>query len=188
MKNYFVTLNNYIKDTYLVIEKIQKLTNIEVSDILGFEISDDVRYIYEHYSEFKLLWSNKNNKYVGTVDFVAYKQLKEAHNKLVSLMYECYDIDEDKDEIAQDIYNWYPLFWFPNGDSFCLDIRNGTVVFYEHELYDSGKNIHSLLISKSINDLFEKWSKIHFADIYYWDEVVNSEGLDLSCDLIKKFL
>ena len=30
--------------------------------------------------------------------------------------------------------HWYPLFYFPNGDAFCLDIRNGTVVFYEHEI------------------------------------------------------
>ena len=49
--------------------------------------------------------------------------------------------------------HWYPLFYFPNGDAFCLDIRNGTVVFYEHEIYESEKNLHGLLIAILINDV-----------------------------------
>lgn len=65
-------------------------------------------------------------------------------------------------------------------DAFCLDSRNGTIVFYEHEVFEGEKNLHGLTIAVSLNDLFEKWSKIHFADYYYWDEIVNDEGIDIS--------
>lgn len=188
MKDYFTILKDYVKNNYLIVKESEKLTNIKVIDVFGSELDNNVRFIYEHYSTFRLLWSNKENKYIGTVDFVSYEQLNFAHDELVSVMNECYDINEDEEQIVQDILNWYPLFWFTNGDAFCLDIRNGTVVFYEHEVYDSGKNLHSLLIADSINNLFEKWSQIHFADVYYWDDVVNDNGIDFFCDLIKKYL
>lgn len=44
-----------------------------------------------------------------------------------------------------------------------------------------------LLIAKSINELFEKWSCFHFVDIYDWTDVVNDEGIDLSCELVARY-
>ena len=55
---------------------------------------------------------------------------------------------------------------------------NHNIVYYEHDVYDSGQNMHGLLIAKSCNELFEKWSDIHFEDVYYWDEIVNENGID----------
>ena len=134
------------------------------------------------------MWHDENNRYMGAINFVSDSGLEKEHEELMEIMDECYDTDLDELEIVEDIMHWYPLFHFPNGDAFCLDIRNGTVVFYEHEIYESEKNLHGLLIATSINDLYEKWSYFHFKDVYDWSEVVNDGGIDLECDAIRKYL
>lgn len=125
---------------------------------------------------------------VYTVSCNRFICLEKEHEELIDIMDECYDVKLDELDIVEDIMHWYPLFYFPNGDAFCLDIRNGTVVFYEHEIYEGEKNLHGLLIATSINDLYEKWSGFHFKDVYDWSEVVNEEGIDLSCEVIRKYL
>lgn len=188
MKDYFVELLERLDEKgYDIIWKkisinFQKRNNV----FLGYYLSDEVNYIYNNYDSFELNWEGKGHK--GFVQFIPYKCVDKEHMKLVETMKGCYDIQQDCLEIKEDIEHWYPLFKFPNGDSFCLDIRNGKVVFYEHEIYDSGLNLHGLVIALSINDLFEKWSKCLFVDIYDWYEGVNEEGIDVNLNIYSDVL
>ena len=186
--DYFSQLKQYVDENYIVTESSQKLTDIAVSNVLGFPINSSVKTLYERYESFSLLWLNMERRYLGSIYFVGYNRLDEEHENLIEIMSESYDVNEDELNIAEDILNWYPLIKFLNGDAFCLDFRNGNIVFYEHEVFDGEKNLHGLIIATSLNDLFEKWSKIHFLDYYYWDEVVNSEGIDLTSNALKEIM
>jgi hypothetical protein len=186
--DYFSQLKQYVDENYIVTESSQKLTDIAVSNVLGFPINCSVKTLYERYESFSLLWLNMERRYLGSIYFVGYNRLDEEHENLIEIMSESYDVNEDELNIVEDILNWYPLIKFLNGDAFCLDFRNGNIVFYEHEVFEGEKNLHGLIISTSLNDLFEKWSKIHFIDYYYWDEVVNSEGIDLTSNALQELM
>ncbi|MBO4863451.1 MAG: hypothetical protein J5517_03745 [Eubacterium sp.] len=185
--NYFGNLIEYLKENYEIDTFKQSLCDMEVDNIIGIEIDDNVKNIYEHYKLFNLVWF-KEGKYWGEINYVPYEDLDKEHEELVEIMKEIYDTNGDKYELVSDIMNWYPLFYFGNGDAFCLDKRNGNVVLYEHEVYDSGKNLHGLIIARTIDDLYYKWSKIHFADVYYWDKICNDEGIDINSEFAHKYL
>lgn len=187
IKNYFVDLKTYVSNFYEIKFVDELLCNINIENILGFEVNAYVKDIYEHYKTFNLVWFNEG-KYWGEVNFVPYDNLENEHGELVEIMEDLYDTKEDVYDITQDIMNWYPIFYFDNGDAFCLDKRNGNIVLYEHEVYDSGKNLHGLRVAMSLNDLFEKWEKIHFADVYYWDEICNKEGIDVNSKLSQEYI
>lgn len=189
MRDYFSDVKEYLDSHYKLSIKREKKENLVINSVLHkITLNESTKYIYEHYKFFEVVWHNEKNKYMGSINFVSGIDLDIEHMELMEIMNECYDIDLDELEIVEDIKHWYPLFYFPNGDAFCLDIRNGTVVFYEHEIYEGEKNLHGLLIATSINDLYEKWSRFHFKDIYDWSEVVNEEGIDLECEVIKEYL
>lgn len=180
MKDYFYdVIDKLNKKKYeITYMNRQTVSDFKLDDLLGYYISEEVKYIYSKYKVFELNWISDNNK--GFVKFIPYDVLEKKHRNIIEIMQECYDINEDSYDIKRDIENWYPIFEFPNGDSFCLDIRNGKVVFYDHEVYDLGVNLHGLVIALSINDLFEKWSKCLFVDIYDWSEGVDENGIDLN--------
>ena len=187
MRDYFSDVKEYLNSHYKLTVKNEKKENLVINSVLNiFSLNESTKYIYEHYKLFEVVWHDENNRYMGAINFVSDSGLEKEHEELMEIMDECYDTDLDELEIVEDIMHWYPLFHFPNGDAFCLDIRNGTVVFYGHEIYESEKNLHGLLIATSINDLYEKWSYFHFKDVYDWSEVVNDGGIDLECDAIRK--
>jgi len=189
MKDYFNEIKEYVKSRYNMTIKEEVEDKISRSDILlNLSLDENTQYIYEHYSKFEMVWHNENNQYIGCIHFVPSTRLSEEHKELVETMESCYDIVLDEMNIAEDIRNWYPLFYFPNGDALCLDARNGAVVFYEHEIFEGEINLHGLLIATSINELLEKWSYFHFADVYDWSEVVNEKGIDLNCEMINKYV
>ena len=188
MKNYFANHMKFLKNKYIIKNFKEVLYDINLSDFLGYEINDEVKNIYNHYKEFTLSWFDKNGKYIGEINFVPFEKIVNEHNDLVAIMNDCYDVDNDEYDIAQDIIEWYPLFKFTNGDAFCLDRRNGSIVLYEHEVFDMGINLHGQVIAKSINDLFDKWEKIHFADVYYWDEICDDYGINLKSDLAQRYI
>ena len=178
--DYFSQLKEYVEKNYVVTEFNENRIVRKIGGILGFSANAEVKKLYETYEEFTLSWYDRQNKYVGYLSFVGYDRLLDEHENIVEIMNECYEAESDDLEIADDINHWYPVILFGNGDAFCLDTRNGMIVFYEHDVFEGEKNLHGLTIAASLNDLFEKWSKIHFADYYYWDEIVNDEGIDLS--------
>ena len=180
MRDYFSDMKEYLNSHYKLTIKDEKKGTLVINSVLqNFSLNESTKYIYEHYKAFEATWYDANNKYIGSINFVPDICLEKEHEELIAIMDECYDVDLDELNIVEDIMHWYPLFYFPNGDAFCLDIRNGTVVFYEHEIYESEKNLHGLLIATSINDLYEKWSRFHFKDVYDWSEVANENGIDL---------
>ena len=197
MRDYFSDVKEYLNSYYKLTIKSEKKETLVINSVLhNFSLNESAKYIYGYpdraaecyYKAFEAVWHNENNKYIGSINFVPDICLEKEHEELIDIMDECYDVKLDELDIVEDIMHWYPLFYFPNGDAFCLDIRNGTVVFYEHEIYEGEKNLHGLLIATSINDLYEKWSGFHFKDVYDWSEVVNEEGIDLSCEVIRKYL
>ena len=187
--DYFEELIKYIEEQKAIVyEKSFKKINEEVKSVLGHELSDEVSIIYSSYAEFKISWLEENRNKSGYVDFVPYVNLEEEHKNLVESVAEIYDMSEDEFEIADDINNWFPLFKFRNGDMFCLDKRDGKIKFFEHDVIDCGPNLHGIIISKSVNELFSLWSKIHFLDAYYWDECVDENGLNLKTDICNSLL
>lgn len=188
MKDYFNDIKEYAGSHYNLTINKEDYGNVGIHSVLvDLQLDKNTKYIYEHYKSFEIVWHDDDSKYVGCIRFVSSACLEQEHKDLIETMNECYEVDLDDLEIVEDILHWYPLFYFPNGDAFCLDIRTGTIVFYEHEIYEGEKNLHGLLIAKSINELFEKWSCFHFVDIYDWTDVVNDEGINLSCELVARY-
>lgn len=188
MKDYFDELIRKLDDKKYNItwQNISRNYKGENNTLVGYLLSDEVSYIYNNYDLFQLNW--EGDGYKGFIHFVSYEQIEKEHIELIEIMREIYDYKRDFLKIKEDIEHWYPLFEFPNGDSFCLDVRNGNVVFYEHEVYDTGINLHGLIIALSVNDLFEKWSKCLFVDIYDWYEGVDEEGIDMKLDIYSDLL
>ncbi len=186
--DYFKNLKINLQEKCRVKLEKEKLYKISVETVLGYEVNDDVKYIYSHYESFQMCWFNKDNdKYMGEISFVPYKRLEIEHNELVEIMKEMAEYDDLDEGVVQNIMNFYPLFYFPNGDAFCLDIRDGSIRFYDHEVYDGIPDcgIFALKIANSVDELFYKWNKIQFVDVYYWDEACNEDGIDLDSEYVK---
>lgn len=193
MIDYFNEVYSKIKNKNSTIE-ILKNNMLEcktnnVFDLFKFGISDEVKYLYNNYKKFLLSWEEKTYKLCGYIDFISYDEISVEHELLCEL---ANDLDEDlienQDIVIDDLKNWYPIFKFPNGDEFCYDIRNGKIVFFEHEVFDTGINLHGLVIAESIDSLMENWSKVLFIDIYDWYDGVDENGIDLSKPIFKEII
>ena len=55
-------------------------------------------------------------------------------------------------------------------------------------MFDTGINLHGLVIAESIDSLLENWSKVLFIDIYDWYKGVNEHGIDLSRPVYKEII
>jgi cell wall assembly regulator SMI1 len=84
--------------------------------------------------------------------------------------------------LVRDWPRWVPVFRFPSGDCFCLDLSDPgidpPIVFLEHDVMDGGPNLHGLRIAKNIGDLVTRWSSVLFADPYDWTKAVVADGID----------
>lgn len=179
-------LNNTNHTFEIVSSEIVKYNESHSFDLFDFGVSDEVRYIYNNYKMFNLVWKNREIKMSGFVNFIPYESVLKEYQEMYTAVHKIEDsLIENQDIVINDIINWYPLFGFPNGDAFCYDRRNGKIVFYEHEVFDNGINLHGLLIAESIHDLYEKWSKVLFVDVYDWFEGVNERGIDMSKSVYK---
>lgn len=152
-------------------------------------ISDEIKFIYNNYKKFLISWEENNRKFHGFVNFIPYNDILFEHKEMCEFA-ECMkdNLIENQEMIINDLNNWYPIFKFPNGDAFCYDKRNGKIVFFEHEVFDTGVNLNGLVIADSIVDLFNIWSSVLFIDIYDWCEGVNEHGIDLSKPIYRKVL
>lgn len=175
-------------------KNIISVTNLDIKtcennysfELFGKTISDEVKTIYNTYITFKLSWECKINKQRGFVDFIPYKKIILEHENLCAGIedFESELIDE-QDKVIGDIKHWYPVFTFPNGDKFCYDDRTGNILFYEHDVFDVGINLHGLVIADSIDSLFKNWSNVLFVDIYDWSEGVSENGIDISKEIFE---
>lgn len=100
------------------------------------------------------------------------------------------DFDEEIIESVKDWEYWIPIVLFPNGDAFCIDKKSDykNVLFLEHDVMDSGPNLHGLKLAKNFDDLLDKWSKVAFIDIFDWTEGVDSDGINLKKQIYKPLL
>lgn len=192
MIDYFEELN----------KKLNKRCNIEIvkSNILKckmnysfelfeFGISEETKYIYNNYKRYMLSWEEKVQNICGFINFIPYESISRENKELCELAENMDDdVIENQDVVINDLKHWYPIFSFANGDAFCYDKRNGKVVFFEHEVFDTGVNLNGLVIADNIDILLEKWSKILFVDIYDWYEGVNEHGIDLSKPIYEKVM
>lgn len=182
MVDYFKDLRNKLNNNNV---KIIESNIIECSmnhtfDMFEFGISDEVKFIYNNYKKFILSWEETVQNIRGFINFVPYEEIMKenrALSKNIENLEE--DLIEEQNIVIDDLLHWYPIFKFPNGDAFCYDKRNGKIVFFEHDVFDTGINLHGLVIAESIDSLLKKWSKILFIDIYDWYEGVNEQGIDL---------
>lgn len=193
MFDYFKELRNRIVNASSNLEVINnavlecKMDN--TFDLFAFGISDRVKYIYNNYKKFVLSWQDKSKRLYGVVNFVPYEDLRKENMELREFSGNMEDgLIEDQEIVVNDLKYWYPIFKFPNGDAFCYDERTGKVVFFEHEVFDTGINLHGLIIADSIDFLLEQWSKVLFVDIYDWYEGVNELGIDLSKSVYESVL
>lgn len=179
------------KNNNIEITKSDKILNKMNHDFKLFEfgISDNIKYIYNNYQKFILYWEEKKLNLHGFINFIPYERIFEEHKKLLEMFEVMEDnLIDDQAEVIEDFSYWYPIFKFPNGDEFCYDNRNGNIVFFEHDVFDSGINLHGMIIADSIDFLYYNWSKVLFIDIYDWFEGVNEKGIDLSKEIFKQVL
>lgn len=94
--------------------------------------------------------------------------------------------------LVSDWPHWIPVFRFPSGDFFCLDISGGSVnppiVFLEHDVMDQGPNLHGLRLARDFADLVSRWSSVLFADAYDWTRAVGGEGIDKDAEVFRPLL
>jgi hypothetical protein len=162
----------------------------DLENKIGIKFEDNVKEIYSTYKNMNLVWEIKETRERGCFNLIPFDNLYSYYKEQIEISEEFIECDEidDIECILEDIKNWIPFCTFPNGDAFCIDKRSNKVVFYEHEVFDSGINLHGLVIAKNIEDLIVKWSKVLFVDIYDWYEGVNEEGIDLSKDVYKNII
>lgn len=110
-------------------------------------------------------------------------QVEEARGNQEELSY-----NEGLQALVNDWMHWIPVFKFPNGDAFCIDKRNCSIVFLEHDVMDGGPNVHGTRIAQNLDNLIDKWSRIGFVDIYDWTDGVNESGIDLNKPIFQKLI
>lgn len=163
----------------------------DLENKIGFKFKENIKKIYSKYKSINLTWEIEETRERGCFNLISCDNLYSYYKEQVEMSEEFIGEDETEDLqcILEDIRNWIPFCTFPNGDAFCIDKRNSKVVFYEHEVFDSGINLHGLVIAKSIEDLIIKWSKVLFIDIYDWyDGVYEGEGINLSKEVYKNII
>lgn len=190
-------LEDVIEET---INKIKTIENIQINSMYleeqkeimkgQHDFNSSLEKLYSKYKKIKISWECKDNNDNGYFELLSNKEVFSKQEELVELTKEFIGDGtiEDIDIIAEDIRNWLPIFRFPNDDMFCIDKRNDKIVFFEHEVFDTGINLHGLVIAKDIEDLMEKWSKVLFIDIYDWYDGVDENGIDLSKDVYKNII
>lgn len=163
----------------------------DLENKIGFKFKESIKEIYAKYKSINLTWKIEETGESGCFNLIPFDRIYPYYKEQVEIskkLRENHEL-EDIEYILEDIRNWIPFCTFPNGDAFCIDKRSSKVVFYEHEVFDSGINLHGLVIAKNIEDLILRWSKVLFIDIYDWTEgVYEEQGIDLRKDVYKNII
>ena len=128
----------------------------------------------------------------GILNILSPKEILGFWNDMQSQVHEARQNDEELQEnvgiqaLVKDWPFWIPIVRFPNGDAFCLEVKECSnseiysINFLEHDVMDGGPFIHGLRIATNFEELIERWSKIGFADVFDWSRVTNVDGIDLN--------
>lgn len=216
MYQLFEMINNLIKKIenipYIELKKVVFKDRINKKQIEDVEKNLSIKFpfflkefYFKNSSGVQLFWKiktdfnwNKNFKYgrfhlLSPAECLSYWQDQIEIVKESKLNVKEIENNPGLQALVSDWPFWIPIIHFPNGDNFCLDIREKNkddffIKFLEHDVMDGGPFIHGTLISQSLYELFESWSKIAFADVGDWYDVVNEKGIDLTLDKFKQII
>lgn len=81
-----------------------------------------------------------------------------------------------------DMQYWLPFWEEGNGDEFCMDLRDGRIVFNEHDWFDGGDGTNGHLLASNFRELITNWSRVCFAApmSLYWPDAFSADGIDWS--------
>ena len=164
---------------------------------LGFELPEVLKYIYIHEAGgINFSWNLSSSIFgqncqrgifhlMNVTDVVW--QFRENQAMVDEAKLDNLDSEDGYKAIVTDWPFWIPIFRFPSGDCFCLDVRSESnelpVVFLEHDVMDSGPNLHGLKIASNLEELIHKWFSVAFVDLYDWTLGVNTNGINLDADV-----
>jgi cell wall assembly regulator SMI1 len=76
--------------------------------------------------------------------------------------------------------HWLPFWEEANGDQFCLDLRDGKIVFNVHDWFDGGDGTNGHLVAHGFVDFITAWSKVCFSGPMglYWPDAFSDAGID----------
>lgn len=100
-----------------------------------------------------------------------------------------YGHNEGRLAVINDWPYWLPIIKFCNGDFFCLETRRGkfnsesNVVLLEHDVLDTGPNLHGLFMATSFHELVERWGKVLFVELNDWTDGVDHNGIDVTAEI-----
>lgn len=187
----YIRESSKIDTLQYVLELNDKKCNFsDMESKLGIRLSDGIKEIYSKYKRIKIVWEIQQTRERGYFELIPFERLYSSYKELIELSKEFVDDDriENINSIIEDIRSWIPIIIFPNGDAFCIDKRSDKIVFYEHEVFDTGENLHGLVIAQNIDNLIKEWGKVLFIDIYDWYEGLDGNGIDVNKDIFKNII
>ncbi|MZQ81080.1 hypothetical protein GQF01_02885 [Paenibacillus sp. 5J-6] len=158
---------------------------------LSVVLPDTLREIYvEETSGFIFKWNASKEKFGdsckrGYLHFLSPEEIIVTYREMLEIVLESRCSTEIGSNVGlqalvMDWPNWIPIMSFPNGDSFCIDVkRNLSIVFLEHDVMDGGPYIHGTTIAKNLENLLDLWSQIAFTDVFDWSICCTEDGIDL---------
>lgn len=190
-----------IKNSNLNVEKLEfnpNGTSNEIRNVFqtqsGISLNEEMTELYSSFSDIDLQWSFKSDKsYYGAFTMIPLLKSLELHKNIIQNYYDAVEYAEhchDPEAVLKEIENYYPLFTFNNGNAFCIDKRNCSIILYDHsvfEFYDSNSN--GKLIATDFTSLIKKWSKVLFMEQFWWySDCMGSDGINLSGQMFTNFL
>jgi hypothetical protein len=135
--------------------------------------------------EFHWEYENKDYKKVkrGSLHFMNFDEIEKELNNLKWIIKEYNETEQINLAL-----NWLPIFKFMNGDLICIDKTDESLKLFDHEIVEIDNGTFGLKLGNNFNEFIENWSKIGFAEIRDWTEVVDENGINLKCEVIKDIL
>ncbi|MFS0916464.1 SMI1/KNR4 family protein [Brevibacillus sp. 179-C 1.1 NHS] len=167
---------------------------------MSFVFPDTLRNFYlDQASSIKFNWESKLRIFgdeckFGGINLLSPTEIISFIDEMQWLVQESKDNHDELNNnlglqaLVDDWPHWLPVISFENGDAFCIDRRDHSIVFLEHDVMDGGPNVHGVKIACSFEDLIRKWSTIGFVDIYDWTDGTNESGIDLQNSMFESII
>lgn len=201
IKSLILNTAEKIKTSNLNLEKFELNStgaSIEIRNVFeaqsGIKLNEEMTKLYSSFSDIDLQWSFKTDKsYYGAFTMIPLLKSLELHKNIIQNYYDAVEYAEDcqnPEAVLKEIENYYPLFTFSNGNAFCIDKRNSSIVLYDHSVFEFyGSHSNGKLIASDLSSLIEKWSKVLFMEQFWWySDCLNSDGINLSGQMFTNFL
>lgn len=83
-----------------------------------------------------------------------------------------------------DMQHWLPFWEEACGDQFCVDLRDGKIVFNEHDWFDGGDGTNGHVVAATFFEFVTKWSSVCFTCPLgsYWPDAFTENGIGWSSE------